>query len=274
MFSLNIETSIFIYHDCVRVKTPILWRHFLRDLYSMKTVIIVAISLISYFCNAQTDGYAEALRLNQDKQYLKSAAVCTSNLEKLAAGDTLIIKFLELSGEDYIALNEFATAANDFKKLITLKPGIAGYVNLSYCYGEIGDYDNCIDILKKALLIDNKDISIYNNLSYYSARQNNYADAISFANQGLMYVADQLWKGTLLNNRGYGYIGLKQYDKALNDINESIKLNDDNSFAYCYRALANIGLKKMETVCDDLNKAKDMGAQNLTADLIRDYCRK
>lgn len=240
----------------------------------MKPVIIVAIFLSSYFCNIQKGGYAEALQLNKDKQYPKSVAVCTSNLEKLSAEDKLVIKFLELRADDYIALQEFASAANDFKKLITLKPkDISWYISLSYCYGENEDYNNCMNILKKALLIDNKDIYIYNNLSYYSAQQNNYTDAISFANQGLEYVTDQSWKGTLLNNRGYGYIGLKQYDKALNDINESIKLNADNPFAYYYRALANIGLKKTGTICDDLNKAKNLGATALTAALIKDYCK-
>jgi|GEM_PF-2555885 len=240
----------------------------------MKLVITAAAVLSSYFYNIQQGGYAEALQLNKDKQFLKSADVCTNNLRKLAAHDTLVGKFLELRGEDYIALNEFDTAAKDFKELIILKPkNMECYLNLSYCYGQSGDYENCINILKKALLVDGKDIYIYNNLSYYSAQQNKYTDAISFANEGLKYVKDQSWRGALLNNRGYGYIGLKQYDKALNDINESIKLNDDNPFAYCYRAMANIGLKKMATVCGDLNKAKNLGGVALIADLIKEYCK-
>jgi tetratricopeptide (TPR) repeat protein len=241
----------------------------------MKPAIVISCFLLSVFFAVQTDKYAEALKFYDKKQYTASITICTYELERLSYKDTLTIKFLSLRASSYLELRDFELAIKDYKKLTDLKPNnISWYMGLSYSYGENKEYTDCMNTLKTALSIDPKNIDLYNNLSYYSAQYGNYGDAVKFANNGLEYVKDQSWRGSLLNNRGYGYIGLKQYSKALDDINESIKLNAGNSFAYCYRAIANIGLKKMETVCDDLNKAKNLGATALTADLIKQYCKK
>jgi tetratricopeptide (TPR) repeat protein len=122
------------------------------------------------------------------------------------------------------------------------------------------------------LKLNPHDPNILNNLSYYAALSGDYTNAVRYANDGLKYVKDQQFKALLLNNRGYGLINLNKNIEGLADINNSINLNPDNPFAYCYRAIANIHLKHWKTVCDDLNKAKRLGAKQLTSDLIVRYC--
>jgi len=243
------------------------------NLIFMKSAFLVIYFFFNVFA-VQEDRYSDALKEYDNKKYQASISICSSELEKLPVKDSLFSKFLSLRASSYLALRDFEPAIKDYKRLIGLyQKNVSWYVGLSYVYGESNDYMNCLSILKKALAIDKKDIYIYNNLSYYSSQLGDYTNAIKYADDGLKYVTDDYWKGTLMNNRGYGYIGLKQYDKALNDIDESIKLNSDNPFAFCYRAIANIGLKKMETVCADLTKAKMLGSLTLTADLIKQYCK-
>jgi len=240
----------------------------------MKLVLLAFFCSISTLLTAQVDAYKTADKLFNDKQYQASIKLCTSELHLLNSKDTVFEKFLSLRANCYLEIHEYDQSINDYINLIKLYPKKTMYfTGLSYLFGEKKQYNKSIDILNKALNIDAKDIYVLNNLSYYSSQLNKFDDAIRYANDGLRHTGDPQWRGALLNNRGYGYIGLGKYSDALDDINESIKLNPDNSFAYCYRAIANIHLKKMETVCSDLKKAKDLGAIGLTKDLIAENCK-
>jgi tetratricopeptide (TPR) repeat protein len=174
----------------------------------------------------------------------------------------------------FLEINDYLSSIKDYSELIKLYPNKSSYyLSVSYPYGEIGDYANCLTVLKKALIIDPTNIYTYNNLSYYSSQADYYNDAINYADQGIKVVKDNKWKGVLLSNKCYGLLGLKRYNDALIIINESIKINPDNSFAYCFRAMANIGLKHLNTVCDDLNISKSLGGNKLTSELRKQYCK-
>jgi tetratricopeptide (TPR) repeat protein len=238
----------------------------------MKLTVIVTI-VIAYFFS-QIDTYKEAEKLYDNKQYKASIEICTKEINKLNLKDSLFTKFISLRENSYRELKDYSLGINDCLILIKIHPTeISYYLELSYLYGNEGEYDKCFAILKKGLELDPNNIYLLNNFSYYSNYVGNWEDGLAFANKGLALTTDAYWKGVLFNNRGYSNIGLKKYELALNDINEAIKLNPDNSFAYCYRALANIRLKHFETVCLDLNKSKSLGSEELSADLIKQYCK-
>ncbi|MDB5111864.1 MAG: repeat protein [Mucilaginibacter sp.] len=219
------------------------------------------------------DDYTEAKKLFDNKQYKASIDICTKELEKLQPKDSLFEKFLFLRASSYTELQDFQSGIKDYLVLVQVYPRqISYYVGLSYMYGQIGNYKDCISILEKTLTLEPENIYTFNNLSYYSSRDGNYNEALKYADDGLKFVTDSTWKGALLSNKGYGLIGLKKYKDALANINESINLNQDNSFAYYFRAIANINLKSFETVCGDLNKAKSLGAETMTKELIQQYC--
>jgi len=222
---------------------------------------------------AQNNRYHETLQLNENKHYNESINVCTNELNKLDLKDSMAIKFLLLRIDSYRELQNYVSCIKDYLLLAKIHPEqILNYLNLSYYYGQLQDYDNCFKFLNRGLLLDPKNASILSNLSYYSSQVGKYNDAIDYANKGLKYAADSSSRAYLLTNRGYGYIGLKKYTISLIDINEAIRLEPDNSFAYCFRAIAYINLKNFATVCADLNKAKNLGGVILTKDLIKQYC--
>jgi len=236
--------------------------------------LLFYLNLVFFALFNQTDYYREAKRLFDNKQYNESIQICSKQLTTLGSKDTLYKKFLHLRIDSYIELKYFDLGIKDYLKLTEIEPNeLTNYVGLSYLYGETNDFSDCIIVLEKALEINPIDVYTFNNLSYYSSQMGNYASAVKYAQDGLKIVIDPVWKAALLNNEGYGLIGLKKYSEALININESIKLNPDNSFAYCFRAIANANLKNFETVCSDLYKAKNLGAENLTKDLIKQYCK-
>jgi tetratricopeptide (TPR) repeat protein len=237
----------------------------------MKLTVIVTV-VIAYFFT-QINAYKEAEKLYNNKRYKESIEICTKEINKLNLKDSLFTKFISLRENSYRELNDYSSGISDCLILIKIHPTeISYYLELSYLYGSKGDYNNCFTALDEGLKIDSGDIYLLNNYSYYSNEVNEFENGIIFADKGLALTTDPYWKGALLNNKGYANIGLKKYQIALSEINEAISLNPDNSFAYYYRAIANIKLRHFETVCSDLDKAKSLGAVTITADLIKQYC--
>jgi tetratricopeptide (TPR) repeat protein len=240
----------------------------------MKLIIIKTCLWACAHMIIQKDTFEIAYTLYKTKQYKSAIEICDSQIKKLNPKDTLLEKFLVLRTNSHLESNRTNGAIQDYHILIDLKPEkVSYYIGLARIYDSVGHYEDGISVLKRGLKNNPKEIPILNNLSYYSAQINKYKDAINYADKGLKYAIEPMWKAALLNNRGYGYLSLGKYPEALDDINQAIQLDPNNSFAYCYRAIANIHLKRMETVCDDLKKAKNLGATTLTEDLIKVNCK-
>ena len=223
----------------------------------------------------QKDTFLVAANLYTNKQFKESIAICSSQLNKLDTKDTLYEKFVLLRGSAYMEMGDFNSSLIDYKTLVVLKPKeMPYYINLAYLYEQVKQYPTCLAVLETARKVNPTDVVVLSNLSYYSGQFSRYSDAIKYADEGLKQQTDSAMKSALFNNRGYGCIGLKRFTEALTNINQAIKLDPTNSYAYCYRAIAHIQMKKMETVCADLNKAKELGGVGLTADLIDKYCTR
>jgi tetratricopeptide (TPR) repeat protein len=236
--------------------------------------LLITSSLLLLFTIFQTDDYSKAHNEFKNKEYKSTIETCSKALTKLSPKDSLYTKLLTLRGDSYTLLGEWKLSIQDYLILSKNDPkNLRFYINLSYAYGSLGQTKNCADILLAALKIDPRNVIIRNNISYYAGQSGAYELAMLEANRGLALATDSSMRGSLLNNRGFVYLKQKKYTLALADINEAIKLDPDNSFAYCYRALVNIKLKKPETVCVDLNKARSLGAVTLTADLIKQNCK-
>ncbi|OFX19593.1 MAG: hypothetical protein A2033_10170 [Bacteroidetes bacterium GWA2_31_9] len=200
---------------------------------------------------------------------------CSIGLTKIDKSDTLFKTLIKYRVGSYMRLTNYKSAIEDYKILIEIdKNEISNYTGISYAYWEVGDTINGLNYSEKAFLINPKDTLTLSNLSYDFSLAKKFNKSIEYATKGLELNPDKKLKGLLLNNRGFSYLGLKQYDMALKDINESISFFPDNSFAYYYRALVNIEIGKIEFVCDDLFKSKQLGGNNMTDSLIGKYCKK
>lgn len=239
----------------------------------MQSIISISFFLL-FLLPFQTDKYKQAQTCLNNNEFDKVVEICNAELKKVSKSDALYNKYLSLRASAFGQSGNGAAAITDYKLLLIRGPNVAeNYGALSFYYGQTGNYAACDAVLLKALNLFPHDVTILNNAAYYAALDGRFDKTISYANKGLLYVKDDHNKALLLNNRGYGLIGQHRYTEALADINKSLVLHEDNPFAYCYRAIANINLKKMETVCTDLTKAKKMGAVELTKDLLEKHCR-
>lgn len=70
---------------------------------------------------------------------------------------------------------------------------------------------------------------------------------------------------TAYNNRGYAYDDLKQYEKAIEDYNRAIELKPDYASAYYNRGIAYRKLNQPESAIRDYNKAIELNPEYASA---------
>jgi tetratricopeptide (TPR) repeat protein len=241
----------------------------------MKIRLTTILILFTLSACGQTANFGEIQKLYDQGKLQETIDLSSKEIQKLKSSDPIYKKIILLRVDCYMRLSDFKSAINDWKLLIGIDPkNVANYSGISYAYWANNDISNCLESIHKAYEINPKDAGTLSNMSYYYSQAGKYEESINFSNIGLEQNNLQTaLKMSLLNNRAFSYIGLKQFNKAIADVNASITVEPDNSYAYCYRALANIGLNKMDTVCQDLEKSKGMGGVTLTRDLIVQHCK-
>ena len=152
-------------------------------------------------------------------------------------------KAIENIAKIYAVQKKHDKAIETFEKIIKLYPTVPDACQqLAFEYSEIGQYQKAIEMNDKALVNEqqikrdeNGDVIIMEN-SKFNDRGNN---RIAF----------------IYNNRGYAKHKLGKNAEALADINHSIGLYPENSYAYRNRALVNIALNNKKEGCADIEES-------------------
>jgi hypothetical protein len=76
----------------------------------------------------------------------------------------------------------------------------------------------------------------------------------------------------IFHGRAQSNIKLNNFEEAVNDCNQAIHLRPGKADPYKLRAIANTGVKRFDTVCNDIASAKKLGATDLDG-LQKKYCR-
>lgn len=106
----------------------------------------------------------------------------------------------------------------------------------------------------------------------YQLFENDYSNVIKNAT---FILNKKKYMETMYLKRGYSYLQLEEYDKALYDLNQFILLNSKYSAAYYYRALAKYGLGRVnkESALADLDIAKKISLENKNYDIYKECIR-
>jgi len=202
--------------------------------------------------NKASADFSEVLKLNPDDTvtyYLSGLSEYYTNDYKNAL--VHLTKFVKLAPEYLDAyyirgrikskLGDKRGAISDYDVIIssldktTGKEGLASILNeKAYCLVEVGDYNNALPIINKALELE-KDSWYY-------------------------------W-----DTRGELYYKIDKYQESISDMTRAISI-EENDNSYYYRGLAKIMLKDLKG-CQDLSKAGELGKME-AYDEIKKYCNK
>lgn len=178
-------------------------------------------------------------------------------LEKMEYNDAIIqySKVLKMDSNRYLAtvmrgtakkrLGNFRKALDDYDLAIKIDSGnTIAFEERAFLYLETEDYDKAVDdfntIIKSKREFDQaKDLKAYT-----------------------------------LNNLGFAKFKNGDVENGLIDINTSIELYPQNSYAYKNRALILISQKQSDAACEDLNKAKQLGYKERFGNEVNELINK
>ncbi len=157
-------------------------------------------------------------------------------------------------------LKDYKGAIKDYKEAIKIKPDFAdAWYGKAICESLLKRYDDALSSFNKAIELDpsNKD-AVFNRAYYVKQKTGDYKGAIEDYNFYIKHYK-QNDDAFAYNNMGFCKYKLNDFDAALNDINKSLELNENNPMAYKNRALIYLAKGENETACADLQKALELG---------------
>jgi tetratricopeptide (TPR) repeat protein len=188
--------------------------------------------------------------------------------------DTVVTSGYFHRGSCYMSVNNKTQAYNDLH-ISFQRNDSDKYIRLNYgtILCELDSIALGIAIFKQLIKEDKNDYVACQNIGYFSMNKEQYDTALVYYNRALA-INPKL--GSTYNNRGYLKYKTGNNQDALKDINTSLKLDKNNSFAYKNRALISIAQGKIDDACNDLIKARSLGFAekygNEVNQLIQQHC--
>lgn len=133
--------------------------------------------------------------------------------------------------------------------------------NLGLQASQRGEYDAAIKHYEEALAANPKLGDSYAGLAYAYYTRKEYAKAIEYYSLALIYKSSS----TLYYNRAVAYIQVREYAKAVRDLNQVININAKHFDAYLSRGTAYFYSGEYENAIADFEKALDLKPENKTA---------
>jgi len=133
-------------------------------------------------------------------------------------------------GTTYSNKNDYDRAIADYTQAIRLNPNLAdAYNNRGIAYMNKNDYDRAIADYTEAIRLDPNYAYAYNNRAWTYAYdlKTNYNQALADINQALRL--DPNNEGFYLDTRGWVYLGMRDYDKAIADFEAVLRIYPDEA---------------------------------------------
>jgi hypothetical protein len=156
-------------------------------------------------------------------------------------------KLFLIIGKNYYEKDSLAKAIYYTSNSLKVKPNITAYIVRASAKVSLEDYQGAINDCTKCLALKKKP---------------------DFEN----YDYDLKFDGVnVFGLRGYCFLQLKIYDKALIDLNAAIKEDDTDGQLFYFRAFAKFNSGQNTSACDDLSKAGELGFES-AYESIKENC--
>lgn len=208
----------------------------------------------------------------------------------------ITVSLLVVRAQSHYLKNQLEEAIVDYKKILSYGPiesiESMTFLNLASSLVKIKKNDEAISYLERCLNKYPKFLLGINNLAFRYSEKGEYLKSLELYEKGLKLSlqlkpnedgqvnfskkligekgSDKISIGLIYNNMGYVKYKLKRYEEALIDINKSIELYPENSYAYRNKALVYIDLKLNDRACKEMEKSIELGFTSQYGSEIQD----
>lgn len=167
-----------------------------------------------------------------------------------------------LLGEVFLSKQDDFRAFEYFSESLQLDTtNNRGYKKAAQIAMKLQDYDQAESLLLKALYNDSKDLEILINLAYTYNKLEYYRQSLEYCNMALTFDPSE---PLARSNRAFAYFQLGQTERALEDINLSIRNNKVNPIAYMYKGEILLTMEdEKDKACKCFDKAVNLGPDQL-----------
>lgn len=164
------------------------------------------------------------------------------------------------NGSAKYKLGDYKNAIVDLNQAVLLDESLAeAYYVRALSYSELGKFKLALQDFNRAIDLEPEmEDAIFNRAFYARQPLQDFQGAVEDYDLFILRAGDRDISFAL-NNRGYCKFKLNDVMDGLEDINHSIKLNGQNSFAFRNRALIFIEMDSLLPACSDLQKALELG---------------
>jgi tetratricopeptide (TPR) repeat protein len=213
-----------------------------------------SISLASNYSNAHNNrGLAY-----QNLQQYQLALVDYSQAIRLAPKDSAA--YIN-RGAVYASLKQHQNAIADYNQAMMLAPSDALiYNNLGITYTELLQFQKAIKEFDQAVKLDPNYAEAYGNRGVAYSRLNQFRQALLNFNQYVKLAANDVKAYEAYIARANCFSDLQQYEEAIEDYEQAIRLYPRSPFAFNNRGRVLISTGKIKLGCSDLAHACKLGA--------------
>ena len=163
-----------------------------------------------------------------------------------------------LLGEVFLSKDEDARAFEYFSESLQLDTtNNRGFKKAAQIAINRDDFDTAESLLLKALTNDTRDLEILINLAYTYNNLEYFRQSLEFCNRALTFDPTQ---PIARSNRAFAYFQLGENERALEDINLSIRNDKSNPLAYQYKGEILLTMEdEKDKACKCFDKAIDLG---------------
>jgi len=176
-----------------------------------------------------------ASNYNWLNEYEKAIEDCSKAIEL----EPNIAKYYSERGKNYSWLNENEKAIADYLKATELEPNnVEYYCSLVRALCRIGDFDNALINVTKAMSVNNNSATCYNARGYFGMKKAKHdkvkckQDVLDDFNKAIELNNNDLLAIRLYRDRAEYYLYSDEPDKAYDDLQEAITLDNHNGRTY------------------------------------------
>lgn len=161
-----------------------------------------------------------------------------------------------------VAQKDYQGALADYNKAIEKNPNDATlYNNRANAHFQAQNYEQAIEDYNQAIEINPEMADAYYNRAYAKQQLTDLKGALSDYDKALEFATDETTKIKIYGNRGTLHHAAKNYEKAIADYDQVIKLQPDLPQIYSNRANLYYQQGKLEPAITDYRKAADLYQQ-------------
>ena len=175
-----------------------------------------------------------------------------------------------MRGGAYMLLNDEKLAFADFDQAVKLAPNDAEtYMVRAFFFSSNLSSEKAIADYKKALELNPKNPAPYSRIGFiYASQQGNYSEAIKAFSQYLKTADSESISQQDYVERGLSYHAIGDYQNAIADFNQSIKIEPLYGSGYYYRGLTYLALGQKQEALADFKRTLEVDKEHPEAEEI------